>query len=425
MSFHPLKRKPTTPANLTSPGLSSVRPITLAGVSPKVKPLQVTTPSPGFLKTPDGTFRSELDATQLRKARGWYAANASQYTPAVIRQIQSRLREAVTGRVTDAFLQAVALWQTNFDLYGAAGRGTSVGKAEYSGYTPTGVLTPEQLSRLFPSGLAKPTQVAAYATNAEDLIARWNAIGGYDGRRKALYALLEQQMKAAGVLMPKLVLSRMEDSLLGVYSGKEHSITINSGFLTKANTEQEDIRILLQTLYHEARHAEQNFAIARLMHGTGMTSAAVYTQTGMNMKLVQAAAKKPLRPDTPEGIVANEWYQSKYGAFAAQRNKDLIAGREVDRTIRTTEEALTLLRSRRADIVKKLTTNLPAVEKQRLNTDLALIDQQSKDLNRLLQQLYVQSADYNAKYRALPGERDAWDVEGAVQAYYLRNLEGK
>lgn len=50
----------------------------------------------------------KLSDAQLRNGKAWYAARASQYTPAVMRDIQAKLAIPVTGKVDTATLQAVA-----------------------------------------------------------------------------------------------------------------------------------------------------------------------------------------------------------------------------------------------------------------------------------------------------------------------------
>nr|WP_147363307.1 hypothetical protein [Deinococcus sp. RM] len=390
----------------------------------KAKPLQPTTPSPGFVREPDGSPRYQLDATQLKKARAWYVANAAQYTPNVIAQLQVSLKEQATGKLTDSFLQAVAYWQSGFDLMAAAGRGTQVGNVEHGGYLPTGVLTPEQVSRLFPSGLAKPTQIAKYATNVEELIAMWNTIGGYDGRRRALYAVLEQQLEAVGVIVPKFNLGNLSPGTMGTYDSSGHELRINSEFLRRPQPTPLDIREFLSTLYHEARHAEQAFMVARLLYGNGLKTDDIYKQTRINPTLLKAAAAKPIRADSPAGIVANEWYQSKYGALAAQRSQTMSDLNTNRMTIASVEQSLAAIETRRKTLEQQLQSGkLPAAEKTRVKNDLDLLAKQARDMNNLLTELNQTDAVNYQNYRNIPGERDAWDVEGAASTYYYRHLE--
>ncbi len=421
MSFQAVQKKQ---APTTAPQQRAAAPQGVVPPTAKAKPLQPTTPSPGFVRESDGSPRYQLDATQLKKARAWYVANAAQYTPNVIAQLQVSLKEQATGKLTDSFLQAVAYWQINFDLTAAAGRGTQVGNVEHGGYLPTGVLTPEQVSRLFPSGLAKPTQIAKYATNIEELIAMWNTIGGYDGRRRALYAVLEQQLEAVGVIMPKFNLSKLSPGTMGTYDSSDHELRINSEFLRQPQPTPSEIREFLSTLYHEARHAEQAFMVARLLYGSGMTLDAIERQTTIDKKLIKSAAAKPIRPDSPAGIVANEWYQSKYGALAAQRSQTMSDLNTNRRTIANVERTLINIETRRKALAQQLQSGkLATAEKTRVENDLDLLAKQAMDMNNLLNDLNQMDVVNYQNYRNIPGERDAWDVEGAVSTYYYRHLE--
>ncbi|WP_221091630.1 hypothetical protein [Deinococcus aquaedulcis] len=389
----------------------------------RAKPLVPTTQSPGFVKDTDGSPRRELDSAQLQKARAWYAANAAQYTPAVLRQLQAKLGEPPTGKVTNSFLQKVADWQITFDLAEAAGRFIEVGDTLVAGYLPTGVLTPEQVSRLFPTGLARPAQVAAFAISTEETIAKWDHVGGYDGRRKLLATLLAHELKAAGILMPRFDLLKMDENSYGYYVPRTHAIVVNSSLLRQPDLPQSELRELCQTLYHEARHAEQTFSVARLLCGSGMTVDAAYQHTKIYRPLVRSAAAKPIRPASPEGIVANEWYQSRYGAFAAQRAADLNTKDKLALEVAKSKETLAALQARRVTLQQKLKTNLTATQRNEVTVTLNALQAEIKAVTAKLETQRQQHDVYYEKYRALPGERDAWDVEGAVNTYYLRHLE--
>ena len=93
-------------------------------------------------------------------------------------------------------------------------------------------------------------------------------------------------------------------------------------------------------------------------------------------------------------------------------------------TIANVEQSLAAIETRRKTLEQQLQSGkLPAAEKTRVKNDLDLLAKQARDMNNLLTELNQTDAVNYQNYRNIPGERDAWDVEGAVSTYYYRHLE--
>ncbi|HSV65983.1 MAG TPA: hypothetical protein VLJ59_08790 [Mycobacteriales bacterium] len=79
----------------------------------------------------------------------------------------------------------------------------------------------------------------------------------------------------------------------------------------------------VSAVYHEARHSEQWFRMARERIGLGATVDQVVQATGLPESVVQWAAQSPITQCDAAQYEAEEWYQSVYGAGAAHRESTL------------------------------------------------------------------------------------------------------
>ncbi|GAA5447579.1 hypothetical protein [Deinococcus depolymerans] len=390
-----------------------------ASTRPSLRP---TTPPPGYiLNKTTGTPRTDLDNVQLRKARAWYQANAEQYTPEVIRQIQKKLDLPQTGIVDHAFLNNVGVWQASFDLLLASGRGIPVSAdTESFNFPANGVLTPEQLAKMFPSGLSRPESMIRYVKDIEKIVQNWDTLDTAGKRASAIKTLLNQYSQGNGFPAPNLQSVQMNPGRSGSFSSTSWRIKINAASLNDTmNPEQ--IRETMATLYHEARHAEQNFMSVRLMLGAGMTPAQIGEQTGIPKEVITAAARKPVNPASVQGIVANEFYQSSFGAYAKARNKTMSDLNTRYNEMLAARASLSNLEEKRRKAAKALASAATPTLRTERQQDMQQLDAQ---ISAARTREATATRNYNtiyAAYRALPGERDAWDAEGALPVVRYRN----
>jgi hypothetical protein len=80
---------------------------------------------------------------------------------------------------------------------------------------------------------------------------------------------------------------------------------------------------LLDTVYHEARHSEQWFRMARERAGLGATADQIVQVMGIPDWVAQHALANPILQCDASQYEAEEWYQSVYGTGAAHRNATL------------------------------------------------------------------------------------------------------
>lgn len=79
----------------------------------------------------------------------------------------------------------------------------------------------------------------------------------------------------------------------------------------------------VSAVYHEARHAEQWFRMARERIGLGATAEQVAHVTGIPVEIAQWAAQSPITQCDASQYEAEEWYQSVYGAGHDHRQQTL------------------------------------------------------------------------------------------------------
>lgn len=103
-----------------------------------------------------------------------------------------------------------------------------------------------------------------------------------------------------------------------------------------ANAEQlpaDEQATIAAAVYHEARHAEQWFTIARLLAGLyGLDGATINAQTGIRRDVADYAAGYPILECTMENGPAFDWYENVYGSGAANRNAVLSSLNDADPT---------------------------------------------------------------------------------------------
>jgi murein L,D-transpeptidase YcbB/YkuD len=88
-------------------------------------------------------------------------------------------------------------------------------------------------------------------------------------------------------------------------------------------------------VYHEARHAEQWYEMARLLAGLhGLNGQQIHDRTHIRLEVAEQAAAHPILECTTSNGPAFDWYESVYGAGAADRNATLNSLDNTDGTAR-------------------------------------------------------------------------------------------
>jgi hypothetical protein len=250
-----------------------------------------------------------LDDAQVTKAIRFYTSQPTRYSADIMRQIQAAVGAPETGVADEDTVQAVARWQ-------------STEGANDPALKVDGMAGPRTLPRLFAHGLNAAGEGQAFGEEAQaGVIDRWNDLTPRE-RADELVRLVNVHLEAAGV--PAVTIDARD---IGVDAGNFHFQTwqmrIALPAVSKDSLTRDDAADIVNTVYHEARHAEQWFRMAQLQAGRGHSAAGIAFELGIPRRIANLAKAAPLDPESMQGVIAAGWYDSVYGSGAEQRNATL------------------------------------------------------------------------------------------------------
>jgi hypothetical protein len=218
-----------------------------------------------------------------------------------------------------------------------ASGGGAVQAKKYSSTSDAPVQRQEHLA----TGLKKKAAVGRYAAKSKARIAGdKNPLGG-----NKKWATLTDQQRADK--MVKYVNSELEKAHVPKIKQAVHSATETQPSFRSSTwdmqlvgdmsrTDDAYVDWLVDVVYHESRHAEQNFRMARVKAGEGKTATEIAADLFMPADVAAAAVKRPLKAQSKTSKFfhskdynerhakklseADEWYQSIYGTGAGHRN---------------------------------------------------------------------------------------------------------
>jgi hypothetical protein len=242
------------------------------------------------------------------------------------------------------------------------------------------------LPAAFPSGLADEERLDSYVEGAKEVESKWAEYPDADARIKALTDLVNQRLVSSGVPACKVVIKNLP-GLLGQFDFETWSLEIGRPAFAKDTVSSEEAADAADTVYHEARHAEQWFRMAQYLAGQGKTAAQIATKMGIPPEQAAAAVAAPLTKGSMEYLIADGWFQSVYGTDAAKRNRVLTELEDAGKALEVAQAA-------------QAANPSPANQK------------------KLAQAQARRQAAFEA-YQQLPEENDAWRTGGRVTAGML------
>ena len=243
-----------------------------------------------------------LTPVQVQNAKNWYAGKRTQYTPEIIRQIQTSVGVEATGVMNDETVQAVARWQQS-----------------NSPLQVDGIAGPRTLPALFPGGLARAEEMDQYVTETKQVQADWATLTTPQARADALMVIVNARLTAAGVPNCIGVLTDV-GAAAGQFDFTIWQIQLGQQRFSQATITDESAADIANTIYHEARHAEQWFRMAQMLAGQGKTAREIETQMSIPATIAAQAVASPLAQGSMEALIAQGWYESVYGGRANYRN---------------------------------------------------------------------------------------------------------
>jgi hypothetical protein len=154
----------------------------------------------------------------------------------------------------------------------------------------------------------------------------------------------------------------------------------------------EQARTITEIVYHEARHAQQSWQIARLRAAQGLSPTALVAELGIRADIASLAHGKPLTLGSMDALIAQGWWDSVFGDGRAHRERVLT---ELDCAGRAGRRARAKMEADPSDENKAAF----AVAKQRFDKA-------------------------HAAYQELPEENDAWATGGRARTGITSGSEG-
>lgn len=358
--------EPTTMAPTNTPSVTDTATNSPTNSNTTATPNQTTNTPASAVPAAPGL----LSADGVVRAMSYYNIRAADYPPHIISQIQGALGVAETGRATPEMVQAVADFQSQ------------------NGLAVDGMAGPRTLPAIFEQGLDTEQTEEVFADEALDALSQWDS----KSPEERAQALIDAAN--AGLAEHKIseCTSTIVDlNVLAQFDFTTWNIELGKGVFEAATISNADYADAANTVYHESRHAEQWFSMARLLAGQGKTAQEIATQMGIPLNIANEAAALPYKPGSMEALVANGWYESVYGVDADYRNKTLTD-------------------------LEKASTDLEAAEADLAANDTPANRAKVATLRRKHQTLYDE-------YHNLPEETDAHRVGDAIEARILLKAE--
>jgi len=232
-----------------------------------------------------------------------------------------------------------------------------------------------------------------FVTAATGVAAQWQELGSADARGAGLIVAANAQLQSIGVPACRPAIHELPPGVWGRFDWEPWMLEMDKTGLSKHDLEQAEALRLAAVVYHEARHAEQLFNVARLLAGKNKTQAEIRASTGIKESVVAQACAQPLGADDPRAAAAESHHESIFGAGAAARDK-----------LRTE--------------LKAAAENL-AVVKQRHTQIFQTGDRDAKiAANQELTEATRRAQGLKAQYKSLPEEADAWAVQAEMEALF-------
>ncbi|MGV8838211.1 hypothetical protein, partial [Cellvibrio sp.] len=231
-------------------------------------------------------------------------------------------------RVYEGQSQAYEFWQANSAL-----------DLDIGQYLDASVITPDEAvaKELAPATGMEAQDKGAYLMDAKTLETEW---GDKSSEQRAETMLLAVNKSLTQTGAPAITYSfvDLDEDSYGSFSESKWNMELNRALFTKDTVDSETMAQVADTVFHEARHAEQFFRIARLLAGMGFDVGEIQRRMSMkgapaNAGMIAVALSTPMvisedGLDT-EVMETLHWYQSLYGAKANDRIKVILTMKDV------------------------------------------------------------------------------------------------
>ncbi len=232
-----------------------------------------------------------LSPPEVVDAVRYHTLQPQKYSKSVVADIQGAVGVAATGVMDGATVQAIAARQMAVNSK----------RQPRPPLTVDGKAGPRTLPILKPVGLATDKAVDSYAGDIQGM---QPALDKADLSQRAamLLAEINKQLGSAGV--PPITKPAALGSDNGNFDASTWTMFMRESVL-------QDSRNAAATTYHEARHAEQAWRVARMLAGKKMSADRIAVEAKIDPAMAVQATQPPLvAPRSTEAVEAEGWHET-------------------------------------------------------------------------------------------------------------------
>jgi hypothetical protein len=246
------------------------------------------------------------------------------------------------------------------------------------------------------TGIGGAVSVNRFVAAAKELQSSWDETKGKPQERAdKLAAAANEELIANQVKPVEHELINLEPNL-GIFHPDHWTMGLDKHTFNQDEITDKDASGIAEEVFHEARHAEQFFRMARMFAGEKMEPPQIAEKIGVPLDVAKQARGNPLDEGTKDGVQAKAIYESIDGAGAQKRNELLARLTPLGKARREAEANYHDLE------------NNPDTKPEQLD--------EAKAEWKEAMDAYKPVHD---EYKALPEEKDAWDVASEVKTEYL------
>ena len=253
-----------------------------------------------------GAAEGPLSAARVRDAIAYYRNKPDRYTRDIIMEIQKAVGTDPTGSISAVDVQAVAKRQQALNV-DAEPKLKIDGKAG-----------PRTLPSIFKFGLSEDASVSDFAKKAKETFEAKDGKSEEEKAKTLVTDLVNKRLAALNI--PPVRVDVVNDlGSRGAFNPGDWQLKLDR--LQFQPGKLHDLRDTTGTIYHEARHAEQDFHVGQLLARQGKNAAQIKATTGLNEDVAQKAVDAKGDITAMQALIAQGWFDSLHGADSIARRR--------------------------------------------------------------------------------------------------------
>src|SRR5499433_3803327 len=253
-----------------------------------------------------GSAEGPLSAAQVRDAIAFYRAQPTRCTRDIIMEIQQAVGTDATGGSSAVDVPAVAKRQQALNV-------NAEPKLKIDG-----MAGPRTLPSLFKFGLSEDASASDFAKKAKETFEAKDGKSEEEKAKTLVTDLVNKRLAALNI--PPVRVDVVNDlGSRGAFNPGDWQLKLDR--LQFQPGKLHDLRDTTGTIYHEARHAEQDFHVGQLLARQGKNAAQIKATTGLNEDVAQKAVDAKGDITAMQALIAQGWFDSPHGADSIARRR--------------------------------------------------------------------------------------------------------